>query len=146
MSLELMTSRLRSVSRMYIFQRFDGSVPQPVPHRAKPRPVLNYDRPFSQHGTLDRSLFVGFNRNDVSLLHLVERGCCGYTIAEVLCAFGNLSAYVCYPHPILSFSVAPLLRRIIVRSQRTVCTHRYQMLRHSFAPTPCTSGILAETP
>lgn len=58
--------------------------------------VLMY-RPFSHHWTLDRSLFVGFNRNDVILLHLVERGCCGYTIAEVICAYGSLVAYVCYP-------------------------------------------------
>lgn len=59
-------------------------------------------RPFSHHWTLERSLFVGFNRNDVSLLHLVERGCCGYTIAEVICACGSLVAYVCYPQLILS--------------------------------------------
>ena len=32
-----------------------------------------------------------------------------------------------------------------VAPQRTACTHRHRMLRHSFAPTPCTSGKLADT-
>lgn len=40
--------------------------------------------------------------------------------------------------------VAPLLRPIIARLRRTVVHYRYQTLRHSFAPTPCTSGKLAE--
>ena len=143
MSLELTTSRLRSMSHLPIFQGFIEVVPHFVPHptyqphresgltligigrsrtnrtftrsfgdycstiklyslnggkdssHVRFQPLFSNFRPFSQHGTLDRSLFVGFNRNDVSLLHLVERGCCGYTIAEVYCAFGSLSAYVC---------------------------------------------------
>ena len=60
------------------------------------------------------------------------------------CAFGSLSAYVCCPHLILSFNRSlTLLRLIIACSPRTVCTHRYQMLRHSYAPTPWPSGKLA---
>ena len=110
MSLELTTSRLRIMSHLPIFQGFTALVPHSVPHptshptyqphRESGLTLIGIGRPFSQHGTLDRSLFVGFNRNDVSLLHLVERGCCGYTIAEVRCAFGSLSAYVCYPQGI----------------------------------------------
>ena len=80
------------------------------------------DRPFSHHWTLDRSLFVGFNRNDVSLLHPAERGCCGYTIAEVICAFGSLSAYVCYPRmELLHSSLEPFYR---LTASALFCTDR----------------------
>lgn len=86
------------------------------------RPHRTMYRPFSHHWTLDRSLFVGFNRNDVSLLHLVERGCCGYTIAEVICAYGSLVAYVCHPHSDTTlcfklFCTAPLYFGEIGRSR-----------------------------
>lgn len=61
------------------------------------------------------------------------------------CAFGNLLGIrLSSTTDTVLYTVAPLLRLIAVRLQRTACAYRYQMLRHSYAPTPWPSGILAD--
>ena len=123
MSLELTTSRLRSMCHLPIFQGFIEVVPHSVPHTAY--------QPHRESGLTLISLTDLFH----SMGHFLER----CTVLSVICRHTFVLNIRYYPSP-----VAPLLRPIIVRLRRTVVHYRYQMLRHSYAPTPCTSGKLAD--